>query len=165
MVHVHPRWPVLILEVVESSGAVEEEDTEAVAVDPGLVEDTEEVEDTRVVEAASEDQEGIVAVVVVAEAAAVGVDTGGMVGVVSGDLVGVVSGDLVDTEDLMGVEDIEEVVVEEEVEDMEGGDSEVGGAETGVVIKAECLNIFEMVENYVCFVALCWFSTFSHFIV
>lgn len=155
MVHVHLRWPVLILEVVESSGAVEEEDTEAAAVDPGLVEDTEEVEDTRVVEAAaSEDPEGIVVV-----AAAVGVDTGGMVGVVSGDLVE-------DTEDLMGVEDTEEVEEGEEVEDLEGGDSEVGGAETGVVIKAERLNIFEMVENYVCFVvALCWFSTFSHFIV
>lgn len=154
MVHVHLRWPVLILEVVESSEAVEEEDTEAAAVDPGLVEDTEEVEDTRVVEAAaSEDPEGIVV------AAAVGVDTGGMVGVVSGDLVE-------DTEDLMGVEDTEEVEEGEEVEDLEGGDSEVGGAETGVVIKAERLNIFEMVENYVCFVvALCWFSTFSHFIV
>jgi len=50
----------------------------------------------------------------------VGVDTGGMV-------VEVGSGDLVGTEDLM------------EVEDMEGEDSEVaqvGGMETGVVIKA-----------------------------
>ncbi|KAG1934781.1 ATP-dependent RNA helicase A [Pimephales promelas] len=105
----NPRWPVAILEVVKSSGA--EEDT-AVAVDLGLVEDTEEVEDTRVVEAASEDQEVIVGV---------GVDTGGMV-------VEVGSGDLVGTEDLM------------EVEDMEGEDSEVaqvGGMETGVVIKAE----------------------------
>ncbi|CAM4590774.1 unnamed protein product [Leuciscus chuanchicus] len=103
----NPRWPVLILEVVESSGAVEEEeDTEvAVAVDLGLVEDTEEVEDTRVVEAASEEQE-VIAVAVAG--AGVGVDTGGMVGV-----------GLVDTEDLMGVEGIEEV------EDMGGGDSEV----------------------------------------
>ena len=129
MVHVHPRWPVLILEVVESSGAVEEEeDTEVVvvAVDLGLVEDTEEVEDTRVVEVATEEQEVIVV-------AGVGVDIGGMVGVGPGDLV--------DTEVLMGVEDIEEV------EDMGGGDSEVaqvGGAETGVVIKAEA-------ENCVCF--------------
>lgn len=129
MVHVHPRWPVLILEVVESSGAVEEEDTEVVvAVDLGLVEDTEEVEDTRVVEVASEEQE-----VIVVAGVGVGVDTGGMVGVGPGDLV--------DTEGLMGVEDIEEV------EDMGGGDSEVaqvGGAETGVVIKAEA-------ENYICF--------------
>lgn len=128
MVHVHPRWPVLISEVVKSSGAVEEEDTE-VAVDLGPVEDTEEVEDTRVVEAASEDQE-----VIAGAGVGVGVDTGGMVGVGPGGMVGVGPGDLVDTEDLMGVEDIEEV------EDMEGGDSEeaqVGGVETGVVIKAE----------------------------
>lgn len=128
MVHVHPRWPVLTLEGVESIGAVEEEeDTEVV------VEDTEEVEDTRVVEAVSGGLEGIVAV---------GVDTGGLIEVASGGLVGV------DTEDLMGVEDTEEVEVgvedteevEEEKEDMEGGDSEEAGGETGVVIKAERLN-------------------------
>ncbi len=117
MVHVHPRWPVLTLEGVESIGAVEEEeDTEA-----AVVEDTEEVEDTRVVEAVSGGLEGIVAA---------GVDTGGLIEVASGGLVGV------DTEDLMGVEDTEEVEVEEE----EGGDSEEAGGETGVVIKAERLN-------------------------
>lgn len=116
MVHVHPRCPVLTLEGVESLGAVEEEeDTEA-----AVVEDTEEVEDTRVVEVVSGGLEGIVAA---------GVDTGGLIEVASGGLVGV------DTEDLMGVEDTEEVE-----EDMEGGDSEEAGGETGVVIKAERLN-------------------------
>ncbi len=118
MVHVHPRWPVLTLEGVASIGAVEEEDTEAaVVVDPGLVEDTREVE------VASGGQEAIVVA---------GEDTGVLIEAASGGLVGVDSEGLVDTEDLTGVE------VEEE--DMEGGDSEEAGGETGVVIKTEHLN-------------------------
>lgn len=139
MVHVHPRWPVLILEVVESSGAVEEEDTEVVvAVDLGLVEDTEEVEDTRVVEVASEEQE-----VIVVAGVGVGVDTGGMVGVGPGDLV--------DTEGLMGVEDIEEV------EDMGEGIQRWlrwVGRKQGWLLKLKLKIIF----------VLCWFSFFSQFV-
>ncbi len=100
-----------------SIGAVEEEDTEAaVVVDPGLVEDTREVEVA---------SGGLEAIVVVGE------DTGVLIEAASGGLVGVDSEGLVDTEDLVEVE---------EEEDMEGGDSEEAGGETGVVIKTEHLN-------------------------